>query len=60
LLTKDGVSPLSPGIVLMSLVGFVLIYGVLMGFDVYLLAKYAKLGLPADEAKPTAPKSKKH
>ena len=60
LLTKDGVSPLSPGIVLMSLVGFVLIYGVLMGFDVYLLAKYAKLGLPADEVKPTAPKSKKH
>ena len=32
----------------MSLVGFVLIYGVLMGFDVYLLAKYAKAGLPAD------------
>ena len=53
LLTKDGVSPLSPGLVLLSLVGFVLIYAVLMGFDVYLLAKYAKAGLPAVEAAAT-------
>jgi cytochrome bd-type quinol oxidase subunit 1 len=49
----------------MSLVGFVLIYGVLMGFDVYLLAKYAKIGvsansIPAGEAKSIAKKSRKH
>jgi cytochrome d ubiquinol oxidase subunit I len=49
LLTKDGVSPLSPGLVLLTLVGFVLIYGALMAVDVYLLAKYAKAGLPAAE-----------
>jgi len=54
LLTKDAVSPLSPGIVVMSLVGFVLIYGVLMGFDVYLLAKFAKAGVPA-AVEPAAP-----
>ncbi len=46
LLTKNGVSPLSPGLVVMSLVGFVLIYALLMGADVYLLAKFAKAGLP--------------
>ncbi len=48
LLTKDGVSPLTPGLVLLSLVGFVLIYAVLMGFDVFLLAKYARAGLPVE------------
>ena len=49
LLTKDGVSPLSPGLVLLTLIGFVLIYGALMAVDVYLLAKYAKAGIPAAE-----------
>jgi cytochrome d ubiquinol oxidase subunit I len=53
--TEEGVSPLSTGIVWMSLVGFVLIYAILMGFDVYLLAKYAKAGLPAVETEPAAP-----
>jgi cytochrome d ubiquinol oxidase subunit I len=47
--TTDGVSPHSPGLVLMTLVGFVVIYAVLMGFDIYLLAKYAKAGLPVEQ-----------
>jgi len=44
--TKDAVSPiLTPGTVLISLIGFVLIYGVLMAIDLYLLLKFAKKGL---------------
>jgi cytochrome d ubiquinol oxidase subunit I len=43
MLTEKGVSAVvAPGIVLASLVGFTLIYGVLMVADVYLLAKYAR------------------
>ncbi len=41
--TEDAISPNVPGgMVLASLIGFTLIYGVLMAADVYLLAKYAK------------------
>ena len=47
--TKEGVSPISQGLVLTSLVGYVLIYAVLMMADVYLLVKYAKAG-PAEAA----------
>ncbi len=43
--TEDAVSKsVSAGMVLTSLIGFTLIYGVLMVADVYLLAKYAKRG----------------
>jgi cytochrome d ubiquinol oxidase subunit I len=46
MLTKNAVSPnLTPATVLISLVGFVVIYAVLMGFDLFLLLKYAKAGL---------------
>jgi cytochrome d ubiquinol oxidase subunit I len=48
----------SPGVtaaeVLFSLVGFTLLYGVLMVADVYLLNKYAKAGLHRPEASPLA------
>jgi cytochrome d ubiquinol oxidase subunit I len=41
--TADAVSPnVSTGTVLFSVVGFTLLYGVLMVADIYLLAKYAK------------------
>jgi cytochrome bd ubiquinol oxidase subunit I len=51
--TQDAVSPvLTPGLVLASLIGFTLIYGVLMGADVYLMAKFAKRG-PALETSST-------
>jgi len=47
--TKDAVSPtVSAGVVLVSLIGFALVYGALMVADVYLLQKFAKLG-PVDE-----------
>jgi len=46
---EDAVSPnVSAGMVLTSLIGFVLLYGILMAADVYLLVKYAKAG-PVDE-----------
>lgn len=45
--TTDGVSPLSPGMVLASLIGYTLIYAALMVADVYLLAKFAKAGTEA-------------
>jgi cytochrome bd ubiquinol oxidase subunit I len=42
---EDAVSPsVSAGMVLTTLIGFVLLYGVLMFADVYLLAKFAKAG----------------
>lgn len=42
---EDGISPLvSGGQVLFTLIGFTLIYGLLMVADIYLLAKYAKVG----------------
>jgi cytochrome d ubiquinol oxidase subunit I len=40
---EDGNSPLvTSGHVWLTLIGFTLIYGVLMAADIYLLAKYAK------------------
>jgi cytochrome bd ubiquinol oxidase subunit I len=42
---EDAVSPnVTGGQLLTTLIGYVLIYGVLMVADVYLLTKYAKLG----------------
>lgn len=47
---EDAVSPsVSSGMVLTSLIGFTLIYAVLMAADIYLLKKYAKAG-PAGPA----------
>ena len=41
--TVDAVSPnLTTGMTLMSVIGFALIYGLLMGVDIYLLFKFAK------------------
>ncbi|MCF7903240.1 MAG: cytochrome ubiquinol oxidase subunit I, partial [Candidatus Marinimicrobia bacterium] len=49
--TADAVSPaVSTGEVLFSLIVFTLLYGVLMGADIYLLKKYAIAG--TDETKP--------
>jgi len=45
--TADGVSPQSAGMVLTSLVGYVLLYALLMIADVFLLVKFAKAG-PAE------------
>jgi len=45
--TEDAVSPLTPGAVLGTMIGFTLIYALLMGVDVYLLSKYAKAGTKA-------------
>jgi cytochrome d ubiquinol oxidase subunit I len=45
--TADGVSPLSPGMVLMTLIGYTLIYAALMVADVYLLRKFARAGTAA-------------
>lgn len=43
--TEDAFSPnLTPGMVLTSLIGFTLVYGLLLVADVYLLAKFAKAG----------------
>jgi cytochrome bd ubiquinol oxidase subunit I len=53
--TSDAVSPiLSTGMVLASLIGFVLIYGVLMVADVYLLVKNAKAGVEVEGGRPIA------
>lgn len=42
---EQGVSPnVSPGAIITTLVGFSLVYGLLIIADIYLLAKYAKLG----------------
>ena len=44
--TEDAFSPnLTPGMVLTSLIGFTLVYGLLLVADVFLLAKYAKAGV---------------
>jgi cytochrome d ubiquinol oxidase subunit I len=52
---EDAVSPMvGGGQLLTSLIGFVLIYGVLMAADVYLLTKYAKLGPEVTETEPVA------
>lgn len=51
MLTKDAISPnLTLSSVLISLIGFVLIYAVLMGIDVFLLLKFAKKGLTGAES----------
>jgi len=50
LLTQDGVSPLQPGVILASLIGYTLLYAALMVADVYLLVKFAKAGLAPAEA----------
>ncbi len=43
--TQNAVSPvLTPGLVLASLIGFTLVYGVLMAADIYLLKKFASRG----------------
>ena len=48
--TADGVSTtLTPGMVLLTLIVFTLVYGALMVADVYLLVKFAKAG-PINEA----------
>jgi cytochrome d ubiquinol oxidase subunit I len=48
--TEDAVSPnLTVGMVLASLIGFVLVYSGLMVADVYLLTKFARNPLPKDE-----------
>jgi cytochrome d ubiquinol oxidase subunit I len=48
-LTKDGVSPLvTEAMVWFSLIGFTLVYGVLMAVDIYLLMKFAKTGTGED------------
>ncbi len=48
---EDAVSPtVSAGMVLVSLIGFTLVYGALMAADVYLLAKYARAGPESGEA----------
>jgi len=47
--TENGVSPLQPGFVLASLIGYTLLYAALMVADVYLLVKYAKMGLSTAE-----------
>ncbi len=50
--TQDAFSAnLTPGMVLTTLVGFTLIYALLMAADVYLLAKYARGG-PENESQP--------
>jgi cytochrome d ubiquinol oxidase subunit I len=48
--TEDGVSPLQPGMILVSLIGYTLLYAALMVADVYLLVKYAKAGMTATDA----------
>jgi cytochrome bd-type quinol oxidase subunit 1 len=48
--TEDAVSPnLTPATVLISLIGFVLVYTLLMVFDVVLLTRFARKGLAASE-----------
>ena len=55
--TKDAVSPvLTPGLVLASLLGFLIVYGLLMGADIYLLRKFARRG-PAVEVGATGKNS---
>jgi cytochrome bd ubiquinol oxidase subunit I len=44
--TAEAVSPsITAGMVLTSIIGFMVVYGVLMGVDVYLLKKYARAGI---------------
>lgn len=53
--TADGLSPnVGSGALLFSLASFVLVYGILMAVDVWLLAKFAKKG-PGDDSASTNP-----
>ena len=54
MLTQNAVSAtVSGGMVLLSLLAFVLVYGALMAVDIYLLAKYARRGTgPKSEEAP--------
>ena len=53
---EDGVSlNVTPGMLLITLLGFTLVYGVLMAADVYLLLKFARGGAPALETATAAP-----
>jgi len=47
---RAGSPAVGAGFVLITLVGFTLIYGLLAAVDVFLLAKFAKTGLPAESA----------
>jgi cytochrome bd ubiquinol oxidase subunit I len=50
--TEDAVSPnLTPGMVLATLIGFVLVYALLMAAEIYLLLKYAKAGPEPENGK---------
>lgn len=51
--TESAVSPnVSFNMVLFSLIGFTLLYGILMVADIYLLAKFARAGIHDDEDDP--------
>jgi len=51
--TKDAVSPnLTVTSVWISLIGFVVVYAILMGFDLHLILKFAKKGLEPDDPEP--------
>jgi len=52
--TADAVSPIAASQVALSLVAFILVYGLLGGVGYYLIVKYARLG-PDAAAVPTAP-----
>lgn len=48
--TKDAVSPnLTVTSLWISLIGFVVVYAILMGFDLYLILKFAKKGLEPED-----------
>ncbi len=50
---ENATSPtVSGGVVFVSLVGFTLVYGLLMVADVYLLVKYGKAGIPTNGGAP--------
>jgi cytochrome d ubiquinol oxidase subunit I len=50
---EDAVSPtVTAGMLLVTLIGFTLVYGALMVADVYLLVKFARAGTPDIEAQP--------
>ncbi len=54
--TSDGVSPvINPGMVWASLVGFVLMYSVLLGVDAFLLFRAAKAGPENGQVAPESP-----
>jgi len=51
--TVDGVSGHSVGALFITLIGFALVYGVLLVVDVWLLLRFARLG-PQDDTAPAA------